>query len=304
MTSHAAVFLDLLTETFEPNLRSQGAGRRADGPGSRRAAERRRCSRLVDRERPGRERRSGSCRRSSCTGRPTTRSVGVSWLDDAPSAAGDDLDCRASRRTPCAFGPREPDAHRPATLAARRSRTTSARWTCGVPVARRRGRSDHLLLRMAITARHVGDLERAARLASEALGDARAAQKPTRRSHGPQQPRDGRVRPGEIASKLRLAHEAASVAADIGFTWWRGVTLFATAEWLLQAARCRRSEARARGGARGPRVGARSREHADGARRLRGNRGRRGDAARAGTLWGAVEAGPANESRGRRPPMR
>jgi predicted ATPase len=96
--------------------------------------------------------------------------------------------------------------------------------------------ADHLLLRIAFAARHEGDLERAAQLASEAL-------ERNRRRGGDR--RDEVLALNNLAmvslargdrdEGVRLAHEAASVAENIGFTWFRGVTLLATAEWFVAA---------------------------------------------------------------------
>jgi predicted ATPase len=96
--------------------------------------------------------------------------------------------------------------------------------------------ADHLLIRIAFAARHEGDLERAAQLASEAL-------ERNRRRGGNR--RDEvlalnnlamvALARGDREEGVRLAHEAASVAESIGFTWFRGVTLLATAEWFVAA---------------------------------------------------------------------
>jgi predicted ATPase len=150
--------------------------------------------------------------------------------------------------------------------------------------------TDHLLVRIAIVGRHSGDLERSARLASEALERARA--------HGNR--RDEAMALNNLAmvafgqgdreDGVRLAHEAASVATDIGFIWWRGITLVATAERLIAAGDAASARPELRDGlaalASVPDLVNVPIALAAGAAIA----GVEGDAMRAGTLWGAVEA--------------
>jgi predicted ATPase/class 3 adenylate cyclase len=95
--------------------------------------------------------------------------------------------------------------------------------------------ADHLLLRIALAVRHGGDLERAASLASESLERAQLRGNQLDETMALNNLAMVAFAQGDREQGVRLAHEAASVAADIGFTWWRGVTLFATAEWLIAA---------------------------------------------------------------------
>ena len=150
--------------------------------------------------------------------------------------------------------------------------------------------TDHLLVRIAIVARHSADLERSTRLASEALERARA--------HGNR--RDEAMALNNLAmvafgqgdreDGVRLAHEAASVATDIGFIWWQGITLVATAERLIAAGDADSARPELRDGlaalASVPDLVNVPIALAAGAAIA----GVEGDAMSAGTLWGAVEA--------------
>jgi predicted ATPase/class 3 adenylate cyclase len=157
--------------------------------------------------------------------------------------------------------------------------------------------ADHLLLRIAFAARHAGDLERAARLASEALERQRL--RGNRRDEAMALNNLAMVAfaQGDRDQGLRLAHEAASVAADVGFTWWRGVTLFATAEWLIAAGDADAAKPELREGlaalASVPDLVNVPMALAAGAAIAAADR----DAVRAGTLWGAVEATGEREPR-------
>ena len=95
--------------------------------------------------------------------------------------------------------------------------------------------ADHLLIRIAHSARHQGDLDRAARLAGEALN--RQRQRGNRQDEAIALNNLAMVAfaQGDREKGLELAHEAVAVADSLGFTWWRGVTLFAAAEWLIAA---------------------------------------------------------------------
>jgi predicted ATPase len=89
----------------------------------------------------------------------------------------------------------------------------------------------HLSVRIANAASQQGDPGRAKALATEAL------------KSGGLNPRDESMAltvlskaafaKGEAAEGARLAREAADAAGELGFTWWRGVTLFGASEGLL-----------------------------------------------------------------------
>ena len=150
--------------------------------------------------------------------------------------------------------------------------------------------AEHVRHRIATSARFQGDLERASRLASEALE--RDRRRGSRRDeaialstlamvafaqHDPEQ-------------GLRLALESASAAESTGFTWWRGVTLINAAACLLDEADPERAlpiylDGLAALGSVQDRVNLPS-ALAIGARIA----ALRDDAERAGALWGAVEA--------------
>ena len=150
--------------------------------------------------------------------------------------------------------------------------------------------AEHVRHRIATSARFQGDLERASRLASEALE--RDRRRGSRRDeaialstlamvafaqHDPEQ-------------GLRLALESASAAESTGFTWWRGVTLINTAACLLDEADPERAlpiylDGLAALSSVQDRVNLPS-ALAIGARIA----ALRDDAERAGALWGAVEA--------------
>ena len=102
---------------------------------------------------------------------------------------------------------------------------------------------------------------------------------------------------GDREHGIDLVHEAAAVAESVGFTWWRGVTLFAASEWLIGAGRSEAAKRELREGLAALADGARSREPPDRARGWRGVAAIEGDAVRAGTLWGAVEAAGEREPR-------
>ena len=93
--------------------------------------------------------------------------------------------------------------------------------------------AEHLRHRIAVSARSLGDLERANRLASEAL------ERDRRRGNR----RDEAIALHTLAmvafaegtpdQGLRLALECAAAAESAGFTWWSGVTLTSAADWLI-----------------------------------------------------------------------
>jgi predicted ATPase len=157
--------------------------------------------------------------------------------------------------------------------------------------------ADHLQVRIAVAARHVGDFERAARLASEALERVRL--RGNRRDEAIALNSLAMVAfaQGDRDNGVRLAHEAAAVAEGVGFTWWRGVTLFAASEWLIAAGDTDAAKPELHEGLAAlasvpdlvnvpmALVVCAAVAAAD------------GDAARAGTLWGAGEAAGEREPR-------
>jgi predicted ATPase len=157
--------------------------------------------------------------------------------------------------------------------------------------------ADHLLLRIAMAARHGGDLERATRLTVEALARARLRGNQLDEAMALNNLAMVAFTQGDREQGVGLAHEAASVAADIGFTWWRGVTLFATAEWLIQAGDADAAKPELREGlaalASVPDLVNTPMALAACAAVAAGD----GDAVRAGTLWGAAEAAGEREPR-------
>jgi len=93
----------------------------------------------------------------------------------------------------------------------------------------------HIMHRIASGALHQGDVERAIRIATDALE--------LDRRHGRR--RDEAMalnvlsraafEQGNLEEGLRLAHESAAVAEAADFTWWHGVTLVQAAEYLIAA---------------------------------------------------------------------
>jgi predicted ATPase len=156
---------------------------------------------------------------------------------------------------------------------------------------------DHLLLRVSSAARHGADFERATRLASEALERVRS--RGNRRDEAIALNNLAMVAfaQGDREKGVRLAHEAASVAESVGFTWWRSVTLFAASEWLIRAGDPEAATPEFREGLSGlaavPDLVNLPIALAAGAALA----AMRGEAARAGTLWGAVEAARERDAR-------
>jgi len=149
--------------------------------------------------------------------------------------------------------------------------------------------ADHLLIRIAIAARYGADLERSARLSSEALERTRARGNRSDEAMALHNLAMVVFEQGDNEEGVRLAHEAASVADSVGFTWWRGVTLLATSERLIGAGDLQAAKPEYREGLTTlaavpdlvnlPIALAASAAIAGG----------HGDAVGAGTLWGAVE---------------
>jgi hypothetical protein len=95
---------------------------------------------------------------------------------------------------------------------------------------------------------------------------------------------------GDLEEGVRLGHESASAAEEVGFTWWRGVTLLGVAEQLVAA---NDAEAANPDFREGLKTLASVRDQVNLPIALCAGAAiaaARGDAARAGTLWGAVEA--------------
>ena len=157
--------------------------------------------------------------------------------------------------------------------------------------------TDHLLVRIAIDARYAGDLERAARLASEALERFRV--RGNRRDEAIALDNLAMVafEQGDRELGLDLVHEAASVAESVGFSWWSGVALLSAAEWLIRQEDPEAAKAEFREGlatlAEVPDLVNLPSGLAAGA----AGAAIEGDAVRAGTLWGAVEATGEREPR-------
>ena len=148
----------------------------------------------------------------------------------------------------------------------------------------------HLLNRIAMAALQQGDVERAEQLGAAALEQDR------RRGHR----RDEAIAlavlarvalaRGDREQGVRLTYESAAIAEEVGFMWWRGVTLGNLAEWLLEAGDADAAEralvpAADAIAAVGDRVNTPF-TLATAARIAAA----RGDAYRAGTFWGAFEA--------------
>jgi predicted ATPase/class 3 adenylate cyclase len=157
--------------------------------------------------------------------------------------------------------------------------------------------TDHLLVRLAIVARYKGELERSARLASEALERARAGD--NRRDEAMALDNLAMVafEQGDLELGLDLVHDSASVAESIGFSWWRGVALLSAAEWLIRRGDPKAARRELREGlsalAAVPDLVNLPIALATGAAIAAAE----GDAMRAGTLWGAVEAAGDREPR-------
>jgi len=146
----------------------------------------------------------------------------------------------------------------------------------------------HLILRIANAASQQGDHVRAKRLATEALESGAVHWRDE--AIGLTVLSKSAFAKGDAEEGARLAHLAADAAERLGFMWWRGITLLGAAEQELVL---------------GELEGAKS-DFASGLETLATVRdlvnlpialaagsalaARLGDAARAGTLWGALEA--------------
>jgi predicted ATPase/class 3 adenylate cyclase len=150
--------------------------------------------------------------------------------------------------------------------------------------------ADHLLIRIAIVARYQADFERATRFSSEALERTRGRGNRSDEAMALHNLAMLAFEQGEQEQGIRLAHEAASAAESVGFTWWRGVTLLATSERLIVAGNLQAATPEYRKGlailADVPDLVNVPIALAAGAALAAGQ----GDAVVAGTLWGAVEA--------------
>ncbi len=148
----------------------------------------------------------------------------------------------------------------------------------------------HLTLRIANAAKQMGDEERAARLASEALEAARRGGNRKDEAIALNILAMAAFARGDLKEGVRLDHESASAAEAVGFTWWRGVTLLGVAEQLVAA---NDAEAASPDFREGLKTLASVRDQVNLPIALCAGAAiaaARGDAVRAGTLWGAVEA--------------
>jgi predicted ATPase len=149
--------------------------------------------------------------------------------------------------------------------------------------------TDHLLVRLAFVARNAGDLARSIRLGTDALERARARGSRRDEAMALNNLAMAAFAQDDQEDGVRLAHEAASAADSVGFTWWSGVTLFAASEWLIRAGELEAAKRALHDGltalAAVPDLVNLPGALAVGAAIAAGQ----GDAERAGTLWGAVE---------------
>ena len=93
----------------------------------------------------------------------------------------------------------------------------------------------HIRHRLAFTALHQGDLERAKRLASEALELDRRTGNRRDEAMALNILGTAALQEGDSENGLRLSLESASVSGSLGFTWFQGVTLLGAAEQLVAA---------------------------------------------------------------------
>jgi predicted ATPase len=155
----------------------------------------------------------------------------------------------------------------------------------------------HLTQRIAGAALHEGDVERAIRLATEALEYDRREGNRRDEAMALHTLARAAFAQGKREEGIRLGYEAAAVAESVGFTWWRAVTLVTVAECLLGEGDAEAASEPLVAGLRdlttvGDRVNmpiALAAAAALAALRANG--------AEAGLLWGAVEAAAENEPR-------
>jgi tetratricopeptide (TPR) repeat protein len=275
--------LELLTETFEPNLRSVASETALMGLA---LAERPNVDVALD---------WATARGEAEAGLELMSTLELYWATNDPlgarsrvdallGAAGEDVDRRVYARvlrvraatydmtgqSPLA----EPDYQR------------------ALEVFRELGddeEADHLLIRIGIVARYTGELERSIRLTSEALERARGRGNRSDEAMALHNLAMVAFTQGDQEEGIRLAHEAASAADSIGFTWWSGVTLLAAAEHVISAGDPHAAKPDYRKGltalAAVPDLVNLPIALAAGAAIAAAD----GDAVRAGTLWGAVE---------------
>ena len=95
--------------------------------------------------------------------------------------------------------------------------------------------SAHVRHRIAVSVLQQGDTERAARLGAEALELDR--QRGCRRDEAVALNVLGTaaLARGDRSEGVRLMRESAALAGEVGFHWWRGITLANLADWLLEA---------------------------------------------------------------------
>jgi predicted ATPase len=148
----------------------------------------------------------------------------------------------------------------------------------------------HLANRIAMAVLQQGDTERAGRLGAEALDLDR--QSGHRRDEAVALSVLGNVAlaQGDRDEGVRLMFESAALAESVGFDWWRGVTLGSLAEWLVEAGELDEAE-RALVPAAEAIMAAHDRVNIPFTLAMVARiAAARGDAYRAGTFWGAVEA--------------
>jgi predicted ATPase len=93
--------------------------------------------------------------------------------------------------------------------------------------------ADHLMHRLAINALHDGDIERAARLATDALERDRRHGRRRDEAMALNVLSRAAFEQGNREEGLRLAYESAATAKAADFTWWHGMTLVQAAEYLI-----------------------------------------------------------------------
>jgi predicted ATPase/class 3 adenylate cyclase len=154
--------------------------------------------------------------------------AGRRWIDWLLDAAGDDVEPRL-----LALALRVRGATYDMT---RRSDLAAPEYERAAEISTSLGdepETAHLMHRIAFTALHKGDVERAVRLASDALE--------LDRRHGRRRDEamalnilsQAAFEQGDPAEGLRLGYESADLAKAVDFTWWHGVTLVQAAEYLL-----------------------------------------------------------------------